>query len=174
MKEDNSRKITQLIVMVVVMILIMLVAIVSLLTGSRVVVQPGKSDQETGTTILAGGDREEPSALEEMTEEPVMSTTISPEDQGDPLAQEKELPEEGAGALVDLEKENPKEQNSSQDPEKETEADLQQPMVITLGIDVSKWQGKIDWQQVADSGVDFAIIRVGFRTTDTGEIKEDP
>ena len=27
------------------------------------------------------------------------------------------------------------------------------------GIDVSHWQGRIDWQQVADAGIDFAIIK---------------
>ena len=31
------------------------------------------------------------------------------------------------------------------------------------GIDVSAFQGDIDWQQVADSGIDFAIIRLGYR-----------
>ena len=31
------------------------------------------------------------------------------------------------------------------------------------GIDVSQHQGQIDWQQVADSGVEFVIIRVGGR-----------
>ncbi len=31
------------------------------------------------------------------------------------------------------------------------------------GIDVSKWQGKIDWKKVKASGIDFAIIRVGYR-----------
>ena len=31
------------------------------------------------------------------------------------------------------------------------------------GIDVSKWQGKIDWSRVKKSGIDFAIIRIGFR-----------
>ena len=30
------------------------------------------------------------------------------------------------------------------------------------GIDVSKWQGTIDWQSVKNDGVDFAIIREGF------------
>ena len=45
---------------------------------------------------------------------------------------------------------------------------------ITFGIDVAKWQGTIDWQQVADSGVQFAMIRVGYRTGKTGEITEDP
>lgn len=27
---------------------------------------------------------------------------------------------------------------------------------ITQGIDVARYQGTIDWQQVADSGIDFA------------------
>jgi len=30
------------------------------------------------------------------------------------------------------------------------------------GIDVSKWQGKIDWQKVKNAGVKFAILRGGF------------
>lgn len=32
-----------------------------------------------------------------------------------------------------------------------------------IGIDVSSHQKKIDWEQVADAGVDFAIIRAGYR-----------
>jgi len=32
-----------------------------------------------------------------------------------------------------------------------------------LGIDVSKFQGKIDWKKVKESGIEFAIIRLGFR-----------
>ncbi len=34
--------------------------------------------------------------------------------------------------------------------------------VLYKGIDVSKWQGSIDWDKVAASGVDFAIIRAGY------------
>lgn len=45
---------------------------------------------------------------------------------------------------------------------------------ISYGIDVAKWQGTIDWKQVAESGVEFAIIRVGYRTQKTGMIMEDP
>jgi len=45
---------------------------------------------------------------------------------------------------------------------------------ISYGIDVSKWQGVIDWKQVKDSGIDFAMIRVGYRTIDKGVIVEDP
>ena len=32
-----------------------------------------------------------------------------------------------------------------------------------LGVDVSKFQGQIDWEKVAAAGVEFAIIRVGGR-----------
>lgn len=31
------------------------------------------------------------------------------------------------------------------------------------GIDISKWQGKIDWNAVKADGIDFAMIRIGFR-----------
>ncbi len=43
----------------------------------------------------------------------------------------------------------------------------------TMGIDVSRYQGNIDWQQVAATGIDFAMIRVGYRTMESGEIVED-
>lgn len=49
---------------------------------------------------------------------------------------------------------------------KETEA-------TTLGIDVARYQGTIDWQEVASSGVEFAMIRVGYRSMLDGVIKED-
>jgi len=44
---------------------------------------------------------------------------------------------------------------------------------ITHGIDVSKYQGTINWKEVKKSGVQFAMIRVGYRTMVSGEIKED-
>ena len=42
------------------------------------------------------------------------------------------------------------------------------------GIDVSKWQGNIDWSMVASAGIDFAIVRVGNRGSTTGVLIEDP
>ncbi len=42
-----------------------------------------------------------------------------------------------------------------------------------LGIDVSTWQGSIDWNAVKASGVEFVIIRCGFRGYGTGKIVED-
>lgn len=35
-------------------------------------------------------------------------------------------------------------------------------MTKLLGIDVSKWQGKIDWKKVKADGVQFAILRAGY------------
>ena len=42
-----------------------------------------------------------------------------------------------------------------------------------IGIDISTYQGSIDWQAVKDSGVEFAIIRLGYRGYTIGSISED-
>lgn len=43
-----------------------------------------------------------------------------------------------------------------------------------MGIDVSTFQKEIDWQQVKDSGIEFAIIRCGFRGYGSeGKLVED-
>ncbi|MGI6499082.1 MAG: GH25 family lysozyme [Oscillospiraceae bacterium] len=42
-----------------------------------------------------------------------------------------------------------------------------------VGIDVSSYQGKIDWAKVAAAGVDFAIIRGGYRGYTVGTILQD-
>lgn len=42
------------------------------------------------------------------------------------------------------------------------------------GIDVSKYQGNIDWGAVAASGINFAIIRVGYRGSASGALVQDP
>lgn len=41
------------------------------------------------------------------------------------------------------------------------------------GIDVSAYQGDIDWQAVADSGIYFAFIRLGYRGYGSGKLVED-
>ncbi len=43
----------------------------------------------------------------------------------------------------------------------------------SFGIDVSTWNGTIDWSKVAKSGVTFAIIRCGFRGTTVGGLVQD-
>ena len=41
------------------------------------------------------------------------------------------------------------------------------------GIDVSSHQGNIDWASVKAAGINFAIIRVGYRGSQTGALVED-
>ena len=42
-----------------------------------------------------------------------------------------------------------------------------------IGIDVSKWQEEINWQEVKDAGVEFVMIRMGYQTEYDGEYKLD-
>lgn len=43
-----------------------------------------------------------------------------------------------------------------------------------LGIDVSKWNKTIDWDEVKDAGIEFAIIRCGYRGASSGALILDP
>lgn len=43
-----------------------------------------------------------------------------------------------------------------------------------VGIDVSAHQKEIDWERVKEDGVDFAILRVGYRGYTNGGISMDP
>ena len=45
---------------------------------------------------------------------------------------------------------------------------------ITTGIDVARYQGTIDWSRVGTSSVDFAMVRLGYRSEKDGSIVEDP
>lgn len=44
---------------------------------------------------------------------------------------------------------------------------------VKRGIDVSKFQGNINWEKVKSDDVDFAFLRCGFRGYETGKIVED-
>ena len=46
---------------------------------------------------------------------------------------------------------------------------------VAMGVDVSEHQGKIDWHAAAADGVEFAIIRAGYRGYgEAGRLMEDP
>ena len=34
--------------------------------------------------------------------------------------------------------------------------------VLTIGLDMSQWQGKVNWNKIKDSGVDFVMLRLGY------------
>ncbi len=42
-----------------------------------------------------------------------------------------------------------------------------------FGIDVSKWNQEIDWDKAKNAGVEFAIIRAGYRGSVTGSLVQD-
>lgn len=44
---------------------------------------------------------------------------------------------------------------------------------ITTGVDVARYQGTIDWQRLSTSSIDFAMIRLGYRSSADGAIVED-
>ena len=44
----------------------------------------------------------------------------------------------------------------------------------TVGIDVSKWNGKIQWSAVKNSGISYVIIRCGYRGSTEGKLIVDP
>ena len=46
-------------------------------------------------------------------------------------------------------------------------------IISRMGIDVSKHKGSIDWKKVKESGIEFAIIRVGFRGPGEGTLEPD-
>lgn len=80
------------------------------------------------------------------------------------------------------EKEDPQSEANRTEAENGAETEIMEILIsrnaaetdkVTLGIDVSKFQGTIDWKAVADAGIDFAMIRVGYRTQSGGEIRED-
>lgn len=45
--------------------------------------------------------------------------------------------------------------------------------VVVHGIDVSEYQNDIKWKKVKSSGADFVFIRAGYRSAETGELRED-
>ena len=50
---------------------------------------------------------------------------------------------------------------------------LLQNLKSYAGVDVSAYQGDIDWARVRQSGIDFAIIRLGYRGYESGKLVED-
>ncbi len=44
----------------------------------------------------------------------------------------------------------------------------------SIGIDVSQWQGNIDWAKVKESGAEFAIIRIGYQKDYDADYVIDP
>ena len=46
-------------------------------------------------------------------------------------------------------------------------------VTVLRGVDASRWNGDVDWEAAAADGVDFAILRVGGRYQQSGELYDD-
>ena len=46
-------------------------------------------------------------------------------------------------------------------------------MITSVGVDVSTYQGTVDWAAVKDAGVDYVIVRAAYRGYETGKIVPD-
>lgn len=78
-------------------------------------------------------------------------------------------------ADIDAEAEDTGKKDALEDADKSEITKLQNTTAnSSVGIDVSKWNKEIDWAQVKDAGVEFAIIRAGYRGSSTGSLVVDP
>ena len=107
--------------------------------------------------------QEEPiEKAQEETQETLPEDTVVEDTEEDAQAEEAEDPQEQMQA----------EEGAASDMS-EVQKGIGENETLTIGIDVARYQGVIDWQHVAASGVQFAMIRVGYRTQTGGEICED-
>ena len=121
------------------------------------------SEPTEETDIPDGTEPSEEDSVKEVSEtEPVQNMAAevgSMDDAEDPQSSSNMEGGSQTGAEVDVSKAAASENETAEE---------------TLGIDVSKYQGTIDWGQVKASGVDFAMVRVGYRAKTTGILYEDP
>lgn len=105
----------------------------------------------------------------EEVEETIPPVTLGEEDPAALLQQNREEFLEPTEATGETEPETP---TIPPDPNPYDRYDFQynrdnylvlQRLPSSPGIDVSAYQGNIDWKKVADSGIEFAIIRLGYR-----------
>ena len=168
---QGKRKLIIGIALGIVFVLLLGVAIIGMTDK-----EPGPNDFDTiYLESPSGKDTEESDSTESETEsefetesESEKETESESESESESQIVEKEDPQSSVGgnmtnqegANVDIS------QVVDQTPSNETRE-------LTLGIDVARYQGTIDWKKVAESGVDFAMIRVGYRELVTGKLVAD-
>lgn len=121
--------------------------------------------------------------LPEIQEEPEAGAEEqSGSDAAQPEAVANAAEEEKAADDEEISQEEADPETATMSTEQGTEVDVSELLTseamaetdeITFGIDVARYQGTIDWAQVAASGVDFAMVRVGYRMDKSREIIAD-
>lgn len=123
-----------------------------------------KADTESSSVILAEETETKSGSSSAVVTTPErQENTFNAADSGD---------EERVEIFEDMLKNNYMAENFSQDGN-ELQYFRSNRKISSYGIDVSKYQGDIDWEKVAASGVDFAMIRMGVRGYSTGTVVVD-
>lgn len=154
--------------------IVLIVVILAVLLVLKRNTQDGEI-QEASNPIT---EQTEEQVTEQSIEEP--ETERQTEAETEPESASEENKAEEAADDEQAEEEDP--QNGTMSTEQGSEVDVakilssggaSETSQVTMGIDVARYQGTIDWTQVAASGIDFAMVRVGYRTNASREICAD-
>lgn len=134
-----------------------------IVTGVFIVL--GGSDEVSSSDVKETKNQETTTAANETTtventEQTSVSETQTEEEANDPQTNNQMMDQADDGVTVDADN-------------LDLVSNEYEVSGITYGIDVSKWQGTIDWNKVKAAGIEYAMIRVGYRTEGNGTICED-
>ncbi len=140
-----------------VLIVVILLVMVLLQRGSEEDGDPSESGSTAAETLQDASDNHVGSETGETETDFTAGAVDNTEEAGDLAAVDESDPQDPAG----------QEQGSQVDVAQLLVSErVQEQQRVTIGIDVSRYQGTIDWSQVAGTGIDFAMIRVGYRSSE--------
>ena len=163
------------IIMVAVPIIILGAIVGSIVANNQNDIEPVSNIPEN---IIAENTIIAENIIENIIENEVMENTVAVEEKKEEKVKFKDkevvIPKSKVSAANSAEDaEKSKKTGGTKVSQKQAQTMFENVGKKSMGIDVSQHQGKIDWAQVKTSGVDFAIIRVGYRGQSAGGIYED-
>lgn len=159
-----------------------IVAVV-VVTAAVFLIKDAKKEKETAVPAMETVSDEEAQQGEQYADSEEGQDAHSAADNADASSEnEPESGQETVGEKDDSVREENDPETETMSTEQGTEVDVSKLLSseaaaetdeITFGIDVARYQGTIDWEQVAASGVTFAMVRVGYRMDAGREIVAD-
>jgi len=159
-----------------------IVAVV-VVTAAVFLIKDAKKEKETAVPAMETVSDEEAQQGEQYADSEEGQDAPSAADNADASSEnEPESGQETVGEKDDSVREENDPETETMSTEQGTEVDVSKLLSseaaaetdeITFGIDVARYQGTIDWEQVAASGVTFAMVRVGYRMDAGREIVAD-
>lgn len=159
-----------------------IVAVV-VVTAAVFLIKDAKKEKETAVPAMETVSDEEAQQGEQYADSEEGQDAPSAADDADASSEnEPESGQETVGEKDDSVREENDPETETMSTEQGTEVDVSKLLSseaaaetdeITFGIDVARYQGTIDWEQVAASGVTFAMVRVGYRMDAGREIVAD-